>query len=143
MSLCLFNLYIEYVHAKSTPWTIASQAPLSMGFPRQEYWSGLPFPSSGDLPNQGIKPESPALQGRFFTIEPPGNIQYMVVITISFIVSTFSSCSSKKKEWLLYPGDLCYWTSITDVLFFSSSYLPFFFLTLSSDHSFPLTSSTP
>ena len=45
-----------------TPWTIAHQAPLSMGFPRQEYWSGLPFPSPGDLPNPGTKPVSPALQ---------------------------------------------------------------------------------
>ena len=67
-----------------------------LGFSRQEHWSGLPFPSPGDLPNQGIKPESPALQGRFFTIEPPGNIHYMVVTTISLIVSTFFSCSSKK-----------------------------------------------
>ena len=58
-----------------TPWTIAHQAPLSMGFTRQEYWSGLPFPSSGDLPNAGIKckpPMSPALAGRFFTTEQPG-----------------------------------------------------------------------
>ena len=45
-----------------TLWTIALQAPLSMGFPRQEYWGGLPFPSPGDLPNPGIKPKSPALQ---------------------------------------------------------------------------------
>ena len=44
------------------PWTVARQAPLSMGFSRQEYWSGLPFPSLGDLPNAGIEPESPALQ---------------------------------------------------------------------------------
>ena len=44
------------------PWTIAHQAPLSMGFSRQEYWSGLPFPSPGDLPNPGIEPGSPALQ---------------------------------------------------------------------------------
>ena len=44
-----------------TPWTAAHQAPPSMGFSRQEYWSGLPFPSPGDLPNPGIKPESPAL----------------------------------------------------------------------------------
>ena len=44
------------------PWTVACQAPLSMGFSRQEYWSGLPFPSPGDLPNPGIKPRSPALQ---------------------------------------------------------------------------------
>ena len=52
--------------------TVALQAPLSMGFPRQEYWSGLPFPSSGDLPNPGIEPMSPALAGVFFTTEPPG-----------------------------------------------------------------------
>ena len=45
-----------------TPWTVAPQAPPSTGFPRQEYWSGLPFPSSGDLPNPGIEPVSPALQ---------------------------------------------------------------------------------
>ena len=48
-----------------TPWTVGSQAPLSMGFPRQEYWSGLPFPSPGDLPDPGIEPESPALAGKF------------------------------------------------------------------------------
>ena len=46
----------------ANPWTVASQAPLSMGFPRQEYWSGLPFPSPGDLLDPGIKPRSPALQ---------------------------------------------------------------------------------
>ena len=57
------------------PWTVAHQAPLSMGFPRQEYWNGLPFPSPGDLPDPGIEPvspESPALAGVFFTTEPPG-----------------------------------------------------------------------
>ena len=55
--------------------TVAHQAPLSMGFPKQEYWSGLPFPPSEDLPDPGIKPRSPALAGRFFTIEPPGKPQ--------------------------------------------------------------------
>ena len=45
-----------------TPWTVAYQAPLSMGFSMQEYWSGLPFPSSGDLSDPGIEPGSPALQ---------------------------------------------------------------------------------
>ena len=55
-----------------TPWTVAQQAPLSMGFPRQEYRSGYPFPSPGDLPSPGIKPGSPTLAGRFFTAEPPG-----------------------------------------------------------------------
>ena len=55
-----------------TPWTVAYQASLSVGFSRQEYWSGLSFPPTGDLPNPGIETESPALAGRFFTTEPPG-----------------------------------------------------------------------
>ena len=53
-------------------WTVAYQAPLSMGFSRQEYWSGLPFPFPGDLPNPGIEPKSPALQADALTSEPPG-----------------------------------------------------------------------
>ena len=77
--LCIIFLHI-YVHTQSlhrvqlfvTPWTTAHQAPLSMGFPRQEYWSGLPFPSPGDLPNPGIEPSSPALAGGFLTTEPSG-----------------------------------------------------------------------
>ena len=55
-----------------TPWTLAYQASLSMGFSRQEYWSGVPFPSPGDLPNPGIKPGSPALQADTLPSEPPG-----------------------------------------------------------------------
>ena len=54
-----------------TPWTIAYQASLSMGFSRQEYWSGLPFPSPGDLPHPGIEPRSPALQAGALPSEPP------------------------------------------------------------------------
>ena len=54
------------------PWTVARQAPLSMGFPRQRYWSGLPFPSSGDLPDPGIESRSPALQADSLPAEPPG-----------------------------------------------------------------------
>ena len=54
------------------PWTVAHQAPLSMRLPRQDYWSGLPFPSPGHLPDPGIKPMSPALAGGLFTTEPPG-----------------------------------------------------------------------
>ena len=56
----------------SIPWTVACQAPLSMEFSRQEYWSGLPFPSPGDLPNPGIEPGSPALQADSLPSEPPG-----------------------------------------------------------------------
>ena len=58
----------------TTPWAVACQAPLSMGFPRQEYWSGLPFPFPGDFPNLGVVPASPALADGFFTVEPPGKI---------------------------------------------------------------------
>ena len=63
---------LSHVRLFATPWTIAHQAPLSMGFSRQEYWSRLPFPSPGDLPDPGIKPASPALACGFFTTEPPG-----------------------------------------------------------------------
>ena len=55
-----------------TPWTVAHQAPPSMAFSRKEYWSGLPFPSPGDLPDPGIEPWSPALQADALTSEPPG-----------------------------------------------------------------------
>ena len=58
-----------------TPWTVAHQAPPSMGFSRQEYWSGLPFSSPGDLPDPGIEPRSPALQAEALTSEPPGKPQ--------------------------------------------------------------------
>ena len=61
-----------------TLWTVACQAPLPMGFSRQEYWSGLPFPSPGDIPDTGIKPgslASPALAVGFFTTVPPGKVR--------------------------------------------------------------------
>ena len=53
-------------------WSIAFQAPLSMGFSREEYWNGLPFPSPGDLPDSGIEPGSPTLQADALLAEPPG-----------------------------------------------------------------------
>ena len=56
----------------ATPWTVAREVLLSMGFPRQESWSGLPFPSLGNLLDLGIETVSPAMAGRFFTIVPPG-----------------------------------------------------------------------
>ena len=56
-----------------TPWTVARQAPLSMGLPRQEYWSGLPFPSPGALLDSGIERTPPALSGGFSTTESPVN----------------------------------------------------------------------
>ena len=54
-----------------TAWTVAHQARLSIGFSRQEYWSGLPFPSPGDLPDPGIEPRSPTLQAGALPSEPP------------------------------------------------------------------------
>ena len=60
-----------------TWWSVAHQAPLSMGFPRQEYWSGLPFHSPWDPSDPGMEPMSPALAGVFFTTVPPGKPHYM------------------------------------------------------------------
>ena len=57
---------LSHVQLFVTPWTVAHQVPLSMEFSRQDYWSGLPFPSPGDLPNPGIEPASPAWAGGFF-----------------------------------------------------------------------------
>ena len=58
----------------ATPWIVAYQAPLSIGFSSQGYWSGLPFPSPGDLPNPGIKPWSPTLPADALPFEPPGKV---------------------------------------------------------------------
>ena len=63
---------LSRVRLFATPWTVAYQAPPSRGFSRQEYWSGLPFPSPGDLPDPGIEPRSPALEADALTSEPPG-----------------------------------------------------------------------
>ena len=72
--LLLFVVVVQSLNCVqlfATPWTVAHQASLSVGFFRQEYWSGLLFPSLGDLPNPGIEPTSPTLTGGFFTTEPP------------------------------------------------------------------------
>ena len=76
-----------------TPWSVAFQAPLSMGFPRQEYWSGLPFSSLGDLPDPRMEPASPALAGRFFTAEPLGKTETIFMkdlLCASSILSPFN-----------------------------------------------------
>ena len=57
-----------------TPWTVACQDPLSVGFSKQEYWSGLPFPSPGDHPDPGIEPRSLAWQADSLPSDPPGNV---------------------------------------------------------------------
>ena len=70
-SLSRFRLF-------ATPWAVAYQPPPSMGFSGQEYWSGLPFPSPGDLPNPGMEPRSPALQADTLTAELPGKPQHYI-----------------------------------------------------------------
>ena len=92
------SIVLSHVQLFATPWTVAHQAPLSMEFSRQEYWSrlpsptpgdvphlgielmsALPFPTPGDLPDPGIKPGSPALAGRFFTSEPSRKLPNILV----------------------------------------------------------------
>ena len=92
MYVCMHAQLLSVVRLFAAPWIAASQAPQSMGFPRQEHWIGLPFPFPGDLPNQRIKlasPASPSLTGRFFTAEP----------------QTLSKWSMD--AWLLLPSFLC------------------------------------
>ena len=85
---------VNRVRLFATPRTIAPQAPLSMGFPRQEHWSRLPFPSPGDLPNPGMEPTfltSPSLAGEFFTPAPSGKHTLSFYIPISDVLES-SSC---------------------------------------------------
>ena len=72
MYSCLSSVSCSVVSNSVTPWTIAHQIPLSMGFSRQEYWSGLPCPSPGDLPDPGTEPGSSILQADSLLSEPPG-----------------------------------------------------------------------
>ena len=71
------------------PWTVAHQAPLSMGFSRQEYWSGLPCPPPGDLPDPGIEPRSPALQVDSLLFESPGKPKNTEVGGLSLLQGIF------------------------------------------------------
>ena len=73
---------LSCVQLFATPWTVAHQALPSMGFSKQEYWSGLPFPSPGDRPDPGIEPRSPALQADALSSEPPGKPESFTEIHI-------------------------------------------------------------
>ena len=100
---------LSRVRLIATPWTVAYQAPPTMGFSRQEYWSGLPFPSPGDLPNPGIEPGSPAFQADALASQPPRG-KHQIIHSYSEIGSLkllemFKVCckwkKSKKKRLLL------------------------------------------
>ena len=94
----------------ATPWTVAHQASPSMGFSRQEYWSGLPVPSPGDLPNPGIKPRSPALQAGILTSEPPGKKFLQLILSGRHGMSLPRSCFrlSKKERRQKVSHSVCW-----------------------------------
>ena len=84
----MYALPLSCVQLFATPWAVAQQAPLSVGFPRQEYWSDLPLPSSGDLPDPGIKPESPvspALQVDSLPLSHLGSPYYYSTTTVPIL----------------------------------------------------------
>ena len=95
-----FTMWSEVVKSLSrvplfaTPWTVAYQAPLTMGFSKQEYWSGLPFPSPGDLPDPGIEPGSPALQADALPSEPPGKPPKFTIPNAKSCLSNFAPIST-------------------------------------------------
>ena len=94
-----------------TPWTVARQPPLSMEFSKQEYQSGLSFPTLGDLPHPGIKPASPALSGRFFTTEPPGKPRLLCPYQLNMhIVKCLQICKNE------YMHDIQYMLSKTSII---------------------------
>ena len=98
-----------------TPWNVACQAPLSTGFSRQQYWSGLPFPSPGDLPDPGIEPGSPALQADSLLTElwgKPQNGSFRCWLWIQLSPNTFILPMSLYLKWLSF---LNYYWCIVDL----------------------------
>ena len=130
---CYNKVFIKWIKLKSlshvrlfaAPWIVAYQAPLSMGFSRQEYWSGLPFPSPGNLPDPGIEPKSPALQADALPSKPPGKslkfsdsitlLKVLCILLFCFWLKSFQHFlwgrssvphSSASKESVCNAGDL-------------------------------------
>ena len=101
--MCAVLSHFSHVQLFVTLWTAAHQAPLSMGFSRREYWSGLPCLSPGDLPDPGIEAAPPCLLHcrRFFTTEPPGKPIYYNMLYI-FTCLKYSSTDFKNKSQLFY-----------------------------------------
>ena len=95
---------LSRVRLSATPWTVAYQAPPSMGFSRQEYWSGVPFPSPGDLPDPGIEPGSPTFQADTLTSESPGKPEPHLKLA-DFSVTRYMGCTTiqRCKHFSRYP----------------------------------------
>ena len=100
MTLTLKSL--SHVRLFATPWTVAYEAPPSMEFSRQEYWSGLPFPSPGDLPNPGIEPGSPTLQADALLSEPPGKTHELhITVERQDELSELVYCARTVLSWVM------------------------------------------
>ena len=100
VKLLLFSSLVMF-DSFATPWTVACQAPLSRGFSRQEYWSGLPFPSPGDLPDLGIKPTSPALQVDSLPLSHQGSYPGVKTYFKFFFFHKFSPVASSQNSFPL------------------------------------------
>ena len=111
---CLFLLLISWWKSLScvwlfvTPWTVAHEFPLSMGFSRQEYWSGLPCPPPGNLPDPGIEPKSPALRTDSLPSEPPGKPSFFLKVMIISFPSFFYDLGYKNRcAWSNFSSQVC------------------------------------
>ena len=130
-NFCLLFVCANHVHLFATPQTVACQAPLSLGFSRQEYWSGLPFPSPEDLPSPGMEVGSAALRVDSFPSEPPGKPSVPCSLVYIFYCFRFNPASKHpsfrelSRPALLHedcdPSDLCCFLSETDC--FNDSFL--------------------
>ena len=99
---------LSHVRLFATPWTVACQAPPFMGFSRQEYWSGLSFPSPGDLPDPGIETGASALEADTLPSEPPGksSITYVYTVSAEKAMANHSSTLAWKIPWMEEPARL-------------------------------------
>ena len=101
--VCTFSRF-SCVQLFATLWTVACQAPLSMGFSRQEHWSGLPCFPPGDLPNPGIKPRSPALQADSLLSEPPGKPKNTGMGNLSLLQGNLLNSTRMPLQFCLYSS---------------------------------------
>ena len=99
---------LSYVWLFATLWAVAHQAPLPMGFSRREYWSGLPFPSPGDLPDPGIEPRSPALQADTLTSEPPGRFFLLLFYFVMFPKLYYDNFFTNVYPWIFPLKNISY-----------------------------------
>ena len=133
-SMCLYVLSCVWLFV--TPWTVAHQAPLSMGFSRQEYWNGLPFPTPGDLPDPGVKPTfpaAPALQLDSLPLSHQASWTFIKLFGLNCFISLGENISFFSYLFLfpVVQLDVC-----SDELFSCISSFPFLSCFAWSDHSF-------